>query len=209
VDDATVDDTTVPVARSPIRPVGGAAVVEGWERPTSNLQGSLRLCDLSNLAKVHIRASPPAPVAHCLGTAAGSAVRDAAGRLMVGSGPGEWLVIGPQGHGEALTEELGGALANVDAFVSVVDLTHGRALMRLSGAQAISGVLAKQCAIDFSDRLVPNGAAIRTSVASLVTDIVRDDVGDERSYLLHCERSSGQYLFDVLLDAGRDHGIVR
>lgn len=205
---ASVDDSFVPIARSPIRSAGGAIVVDGWERPSGALQGALRLVDFSHLAKIHIRASPPTAVVARLGTRAGSAVRDAAGRLVIGSGPGEWLVIAPQGAGAALTEELDGRLADVDAFVSVVDLTHGRALMRLSGAQAVHGALAKHCAIDFSDKRVPNGAAVRTSVASLVTDIVRDDVGDERSYLLHCERSSGQYLYDALLDAGMDQGIV-
>jgi sarcosine oxidase, subunit gamma len=36
---------------------------------------------------------------------------------------------------------------------------------------------------------------------------VRDDRGGEISYLLHCERSSGQYLFDALIDAGDEFGI--
>jgi hypothetical protein len=31
--------------------------------------------------------------------------------------------------------------------------------------------------------------------------------GPVPSYLLHCERSSGQYLFDTLLDAGREFGV--
>jgi glycine cleavage system aminomethyltransferase T len=44
-------------------------------------------------------------------------------------------------------------------------------------------------------------------VARLATDLVRDDVAGVRSYLLHCERSSGQHLFDSLLDAGREFGI--
>jgi glycine cleavage system aminomethyltransferase T len=50
---------------------------------------------------------------------------------------------------------------------------------------------------------------LRTSVAEVATDVVRDDVRStgERSYLLHCERSSGQYLFDALLDAGREFGV--
>ena len=51
------------------------------------------------------------------------------------------------------------------------------------------------------------GAAFRSSVAKLVTDVVRDDEGGVRSYLLHCERFSGQYLFDALLDAGNEFGI--
>jgi glycine cleavage system aminomethyltransferase T len=53
----------------------------------------------------------------------------------------------------------------------------------------------------------PDGAAFRSSVAALATDVVRDDVSGARSYLLHCERSSGQYFFDALLTAGRDLGI--
>lgn len=42
---------------------------------------------------------------------------------------------------------------------------------------------------------------------NVVTDVVRDDSEGRRSYLLHFERSYGQYLFDALLDAGREFGI--
>jgi sarcosine oxidase gamma subunit len=61
--------------------------------------------------------------------------------------------------------------------------------------------------VDLSDAVTPDGAAFRTSVAKLVTDVVRDDVDGQRSYVLHCERSSGQYLFDALVDAGAEYGI--
>jgi hypothetical protein len=44
-------------------------------------------------------------------------------------------------------------------------------------------------------------------VAKLVTDIVRDDLDGVPSYLLHCERSSGQYLADAVLDAGVAFGV--
>ena len=50
-------------------------------------------------------------------------------------------------------------------------------------------------------------SAFRSSVAKIVTDVVRDDVDGAPSYLLHCERSSGQYLFDVLVDAGDEFGL--
>ena len=36
---------------------------------------------------------------------------------------------------------------------------------------------------------------------------MRDDTGGERSYLLHCERSAGQYLFGALVSAGESLGI--
>src|SRR5699024_5502512 len=59
--------------------------------------------------------------------------------------------------------------------------------------------------IELSDDMVPNGSALRGSVAGVVTDIVRDDVDGTRSYLIHCERSSGQYLWDTLFDAGAEY----
>ena len=91
-------------------------------------------------------------------------------------------------------------------FVSVVDLTHGRALVRLTGPAA-AWVLSKLCGIDFADDVTPNLSVFRSSVAKIVTDVVRDDVDGAPSYLLHCERSSGQYLFDVLVDAGDEFGL--
>jgi heterotetrameric sarcosine oxidase gamma subunit len=94
-----------------------------------------------------------------------------------------------------------------DDLVSVVDVTHGRALMRLTGADA-HRLLAKLCAIDLASG-APDGTALRTSVAEVATDVVRDDMRStmERSYLMHCERSTGQHLFDALLDAGREFGV--
>ena len=50
-------------------------------------------------------------------------------------------------------------------------------------------------------------ASFRTSVAAVATDVIRDDTGGERSYMLHCERSSGAYLFGALLTAGGEFGI--
>jgi hypothetical protein len=41
----------------------------------------------------------------------------------------------------------------------------------------------------------------------VVTDVVRDDRDGAASYLLHFERSSGQFLFDALLDAGREFDV--
>src|SRR5438094_336608 len=76
-------------------------------------------------------------------------------------------------------------------------------------------VLARLCGVDLGDDITPDGAALRTSVAAVATDVIRDDAaaggsenhhdndtnsdangdatGGGPSYLLHCERSSGQY----------------
>ena len=41
----------------------------------------------------------------------------------------------------------------------------------------------------------------------MIVGVVRDDVDDEASFLFYCERSSGQYLYDVLMEAGAEFGL--
>ena len=192
-----------PVARSPISPAPPVTMEHGWEISASRSDAELRIMDCTPLAKVLVRAPADGEVARTLGVPFGRAARDGHGTLVVGSGPGEWLLLAPPGAQSAVA----GRVEEVpeDELVSVFDATHGRALMRITGARAVD-LLAKVCGVDLSDEVTPDGAAFRSSVAKLVTDVVRDD-GGERSYLLHCERSSGQYLFDALIDAGDEFGI--
>ena len=199
------------IARSPVRPVQ-PAVVAGWEVTGLASCADLVLTDLTPLAKVAVKASFDGALAQALGVSFGHAARDSAGALVIGSGPGEWLILGPVGEGRALRHRLEQAAAQEagQELVTVLDLTHGRALMRLTGTPA-AATLAKLCSIDLADASTPNGTAFRSSVAKVVADVIRDDqqstAGIVASYLLHCERSYGQYLFGALLDAGRESGI--
>jgi heterotetrameric sarcosine oxidase gamma subunit len=196
-----------PLARSPITPQQPVTVTAGWEVSGCRADGDLTLTDCTPLAKVLLRAPVFGRVAGELEVPFGRAARDQAGILVAGSGPGEWLLLAPPGQAADLAarfESLAGRIPGEP--VSVVDLTHGRALVRLTGSRA-ADVLAAVCGIDLSDAITPDGAAFRSSVAALATDVIRDDVAGVRSYLLHCERSSGQYLFGALLSAGRDFGI--
>jgi heterotetrameric sarcosine oxidase gamma subunit len=111
------------------------------------------------------------------------------------------------GESPALTARATGLAARCPGeLVTATDITHGRALIRLNGSRG-ADVLARVCGIDTGEDITPDGAAFRTSVASVATDVIRDDTGGERSYLLHCERSSGAYLFGALLTAGGEFGI--
>jgi heterotetrameric sarcosine oxidase gamma subunit len=204
-----------PVARSPIAAAPPVTVTAGWEvsglRAAVTATASLTITDCTPLAKVQLRAPAAGRAAAALGVPFGRAARDAAGTLVVGSGPGEWLLLAPPGHAAALGCGLGEVAAQAPGEpVSWVDLTHGRALIRLSGSLSAS-VIAVLCGIDLSDDITPDGAAFRSAVAALATDVIRDDRPGEptavRSYLLHCERSSGQYLSDVLLRSGAEFGI--
>jgi len=175
---------------------------DGWEISARRSSAVLTLTDCTPLAKFQVRAPAPGRAATMLGIPFGRAAKGADGVLVVGSGPGEWLLIGPPDHGKAIAARLEELVARVaDELVTFADLTHGRALMRLKGSSGPE-LLAKICGADFSDDMVPDGAALRSSVAAVATDIIRDDRDGVRSYLLHCERSSGQYLYEALLDAG-------
>jgi heterotetrameric sarcosine oxidase gamma subunit len=193
--------TTAPVARSPIAPAAPVRTVDGWEVSGRSSTAALQLADRTALSKVLVRAEADGAVQEALGTGFGRAARRADGVLVIGSGPGEWLLLGAPNQAAGLA-----ASVPAEGFVNVVDVSHGRALMRLTG-DASSALLGKVCAIDLRDGATPDGTAFRSSVAKVVVDVVRDDVDGVRSYLLHVERSTGQYLFDALLDAGAEFGI--
>ena len=203
------------VARSPIAPAPPVRVEAGWEVSAGRSEAPLTITDCTPLAKVHLRAPWNGALAKALGVPFGRCGRDGPDGpdrawLVVGSGPGEWFVLAPPGAASA--EAVAGWLGTVAAdsapeeFVSVVDLTHGRALMRITGPDAAE-LLARLCGADLHDDMAPDGAALRSAVAGVATDIIRDDRGGVPSYLLHCERSSGQYLFDALTGAGESLGI--
>lgn len=190
-----------PVARSPIRPIRPVTTEHGWKVSARHSDAALTITDCTPLSKVLVRAPEDGAVARALGVGFGRAARDEHATLVTGSGPGEWTLIGPPGAASAVIERM--EAERGDEFASVLDITHGRALIRISGARSL-GLLAKVCGIDFSEEFTPNGATFRSSVAKVVTDVVRDDEDGACSYLLHCERAYGQYLFDALLDAGEE-----
>jgi heterotetrameric sarcosine oxidase gamma subunit len=193
-----------PVARSPVPPAAPTRIVAGWEVSDRRSGASLRLADVSPLAKLHVRADEDGAFAAAIGVEFLHTARDEHGVLVTGSGPGEWLLLGPVGSVADMTARI--AAIDVPDRVTTVDLTHGRALLRLTG-DAARAVLAVLCALDLDDQVVPDGSCLRSWVAGVVTDVVRDDRAGERSYLLHCERSSGAYLADQLVDVGQGHGL--
>ena len=196
-----------PVARSPIAPPPPVLVLEGWEVSGRRATAGLTLTDCTPLAKVQVRAPIGGRAAAELAVPFGRVARDQAGTLVAGSGPGEWLLLAAPGEGPALTARATGLAARCPGeLVTATDITHGRALIRLNGSRG-ADVLAKVCGIDTGEGITPDGAAFRMSVAAVATDVIRDDTGGERSYLLHCERSSGAYLFGALLTAGGEFGI--
>jgi heterotetrameric sarcosine oxidase gamma subunit len=193
-------------------------VEAGWEVSGGRSDAALTITDCTPLTKVHLRAPWNGAMAKALGVPFGRCGREDADPngcwLVVGSGPGEWLVLAPPGAAAAAAVaswlDTVAADSASEEFVSVVDLTHGRALMRITGPDAAE-LMARLCGADLHDDMAPDGAALRAPVAGVATDIIRDDTmidgAGVPSYLLHCERSSGQYLFGALVSAGESLGI--
>lgn len=202
-----------PIARSPIAVAPPETLVDGWAVSGRRSDAALTMTDCTPLAKVTVKATWDGAMSRALGVGLGHIARQTwklgpGGDqvLLVGSGPGEWLVLAAPGWQAPITQRLTDLAKPADEHVSIVDLTHGRALVRLTGSRS-PDLLAKECGVDLSDAVFPDRAALRSAVAGVATDIVRDDVNETRSYLLHCERSSGQYLVDSLLDAGAEYDI--
>lgn len=157
----------------------------------------LTLQDESAMTKVVIRAASGTPARASLAQVfAGS--RTSGDVLIAGTRPDEWMLLGPASAVQERLDDM-----PTDGHVSIVDWTHSRAQFRLSGASATSA-LEKVCGLDWSDHLMPNGAVTSGSVAMVTCDLIRNDVDATPSYLVMCDRSFGQYLFESLIDAGSE-----
>jgi heterotetrameric sarcosine oxidase gamma subunit len=197
-----VRETTAPaspVARSPIVQTEPVSMHLGWEVSRVSCDAALRLADLTPLSKFLVRAAPDSAAAQLLDCAFGSARHGNAGELIIGAGPDEWLVLGPVGTRPPVVAQL----VSTPGLVTVLEVTHGRVVLRLTG-EASAETLEKLCAIDLAEGTTPDGAAFRTSVARVNSLVIRNDVDGVRSYLICSDRSSGQYLFDVLRDAAAE-----
>ncbi len=168
--------------------------------------GDLALTDASSVTKLLVRAAEGTAAARGLEVGFGRS-RPAGDALVCGQRPGEWMVLGSSRAAEAVIDGL-----DRTGHVSVVDHTHARAMFRLTGERT-TAVLEKVCSLDWADEMTPDGAVVSASVAKVVCDIVRHDVvrrdgGRTPSYLIACDRSFGQYLFDAIVDAGHEHALA-
>jgi heterotetrameric sarcosine oxidase gamma subunit len=159
----------------------------------------LTLTDCSPMAKVLIHANPSGPLADQLAVPFGRSRRDDNGTLILRVRPAQWLLFADSGRERELVERWEAAATETDEFVSVIDVTSGRTLLRLTG-ESSAALLAKICALDLAT--ASDGSALRSSVAKVNAEIVRDDADGRRSYLLACERSFGRYLAEAINDAG-------
>jgi hypothetical protein len=97
---------TMPIARSPIPPVPPVTVEHGWEISVRRSDAELRIMDCTPLAKVLVQASMNGEAANTLGLPFGRAARDELGTLVIGSAPGEWLLLSAPGTAAEVVEKV-------------------------------------------------------------------------------------------------------
>jgi len=113
-----------------------------------------------------------AAAASAVGSAPGPGRAEIAGSSMtVWIQPSGWLVIRPRGPEGALAKALASAAGDT---VAVVDQSHGKAVLRLSGSHA-GDVLAKGSRVDLHARAFPPGSAATTSIDHMTVTLVKVD----------------------------------
>jgi sarcosine oxidase subunit gamma len=177
------------VARSPL-----AHRVADLERAALDAGGAVGLSEEPFLSQVDVRVDPAR--AARLGLPQVPNTRAArgnhAGALWLG--PDEWLVVGPPGTAASIVEELEADLAGSDH--SVVDVSAGRAVLRLRGAGRFE-LLSMGCSLDLHPRAWTSPRCAQTLVAGIAV-ILEELVDSTRVYV---RPSFGDYLVDWLIDA--------
>ena len=117
------------------------------------------------------------------------------------TGPAEWLHVAPGGDGWALETEVQRAIAAAGG--TAVDVSHGRAILRLTGAP-VRTLLSEFCAIDLHPRAFPAGRSAQTLFGKMTVLLHALAGGD--AFEIYVSRSYADALAEALRAACREHG---
>ena len=199
----------------------GAQFVElaGWQTPQvyqtveeemATARHGVALADASSSGKIVVEGSPAETVLQVAwampATNIGQGVIGDAGRLYR-LRKDQFFIHLPAGAEEDVTRHLIEVMQETGETVSVTDITHGRADLLLVGPSS-PVLLSRLCGLDFHPGQFPDLTAKQSSVAKTRQLILRRDLGDMPAYSLIGARSLAAYLWETILEAGRDLDIV-
>lgn len=121
-----------------------------------------------------------------------------------------YFVSTPPGDGEAAVSALKPAAKERAGQVTVTDVTHGRSELHLIGPRSAE-LLSRLCGLDFHPAHFPNRTAKQSRVAKTNQIIIRRDLEGTpalHAYALIGGRSLATYLWETILEAGRDLSIT-
>ena len=118
-----------------------------------------------------------------------------------------FFISTPPGREVSAQKKLTTASAASEQFVTVTDITHGRAEIRVIGPNS-QALLSKVCGLDFHPSRFLNEAAKQSSLAKTTQLIIRRDIGELSAFSIIGSQSLGPYVWDTLMEAGREFGLV-
>lgn len=117
-------------------------------------------------------------------------------------GPDEWLLLAEHLQPAPLLADLQAALAG--HFASVVDITAGQTVIRLSGPSTLD-VLARGCALDLHPSVFPPGACAQTLLARAQALLIAVDATPTIDIIVR--RSFAPYVAAWLQDSAHQFGL--
>ena len=196
------DQTTLPQRVSPLRPRSGEHIVD---------YKNLRLTERKALTAIQVLSfkdkheAAAAAIGKALGIDCSTqpGISNSDGKTQVTwNGPNSWMIVASdEDSGRAAGELLKTLQQAVADLAAVVDQSHGRCGLRLSGSRARL-VMAKNTAIDLHPRSFGPGRCAMTSVAHMNASIVQVD--DAPTYDLFVIRSMARSFAHAIEHACRE-----
>ena len=118
-----------------------------------------------------------------------------------------FFISTPPGREISAQKKMRTASTASEQFVTVTDITHGRVEIRVIGPDSQT-LLSKVCGLDFHSSAFPNDTAKQSSLAKTTQLIIRRDIGELPAFSIIGSQSLGPYVWDTLMEAGREFGIV-
>jgi heterotetrameric sarcosine oxidase gamma subunit len=210
-----------PVKQSPIYSQAlkmGARFTEGagWQIPSefgtvesemTAVRSYVALADVSDLGKIYIEGESAESI---LSLSSSLVVGDGVvqnGRTIFRLRPDQFFVSTTAEETDGVTAELTAAAQSGEGLVTVTDMTHGRSQLLVIGPKA-GELLGRMCGLDFHNSQFHNLSARQSSVAKTRQLILRHDFGDHVAYALIGSRSLAAYLWQTILEAGRDLSVL-
>ena len=196
--------------------------LDGWLQPAryssveqelERLRVSAGFCDISPVGKISLQGED---LGHLLDPVFPSAIDLDIGSVRQltatsDSGPSnivlarlardEFLALTPAGRNSSLVELL---KEEPDHCAHVLDLTSALAGVRIAGPSA-GPLLASLTELDLSDAAFPDLRCAQSRVAEIQGTLLRMDVAGLPCYELYITREFGQYMWEVLMEAGEWH----
>ena len=118
-----------------------------------------------------------------------------------------FFISTPPGREVSAQKKLRNTLKASEQFVTITDITHGRAEIRVIGPNS-QEFLSKLCGLDFHPSAFPNETAKQSSLAKTTQLIIRRDLGELPAFSIIGTQSLGPYVWDTMMEAGREFGVV-